>query len=805
MLRHQLKLIFRSLIRHKSFTFINLLGLSVGIAAVVILLLVAFYENSFDNLHSENQNVYRIVSHTERGIGAELEATVPYPTGRFLREERPGLKITQIHFSDDTQVNVENRQPSIEKNVIFADSLFFEVLDFAKVEDFWISGNKETALDNPRQAVITRSKAKELFGEKNPVGELLNIDNKVDVKVVGVVKDPPPNNHLPFSMIISFSTLNDELLGGLDVNSFDFTASGYTYVRLQDQQETAGIEAALQNIIKRKSNPESVRKEEMLLQPISEIHFDPSYEESNPSYTVSSKYLAMLLLLGGFILLVACVNYINLSTSFAFTKSKEVGIKKTIGASKKQLFFHYMLETFAVTAVAAILGVVLAILVLPKVNSILEKSLDLSLILNPLFLGGTLLLVLVISFISGVYPALVLSGFNPVNSLKNQIVLPGKSSVLFRKGLVVFQFTTSIGLIICTLIISRQMEYFQDKELGFNKEAVVEVRLPENDSLKREKFRNLIQEQPGVEEITFGLGAPISGSGLGVGLKAAQLPETSNYTTKVIPSDRTYKDTYEMEMLAGRWFLPSEEKNIGTAVVVNEEMTKLLGFDDPAAALGHTIELGLNNIRPNIVGVTENFHTSSLHEDISPVAMTPFPYFYYASGIRIHPGDMRNTLSQIESAWRSIYPKNVYEMAFIDETLAADYRQEKKDYQLFRAFSFISIFICCIGLWGLISFVVVRKTKEIGIRKVLGASVSGIVVLLSRDFLKLIVIALLIASPIAWYFMSDWLQDFAYRINIGWLVFVTAGFFALLIAFVTVSCQAIKAAMSNPVQNLRTE
>ena len=805
MIKHQFKQIFRSIVRHKSFSFINLLGLSVGVAAVLILCLIALYENSFDSFHSQSDNIYRVVSENNRATGVEYDAAVPYPTGRFLREEQPGIKVTQIHFSDEIQISHDNGEPWIEENVIFADSLFFEVLNFKEVDDFWIAGNKETALDHPKQVILTQSKANEIFGQQNPIGELLNIDNKTDVEVVGIVSDPPATSHLPFSMIISFSTLNDDFLGGLDINSFNFTASGYSYVRLQEQQDTAIVEIALNSIVTRENASEHADNLKMSLQPISAIHFDPRFEENNPSYTVSPKYLTMLMLLGGFILLIACVNYINLSTSHAFTKSKEVGIKKTIGASKKQLFLHYMLETFTVTTIATAVGFIMVILLLPTVNTVLGKSLVVNLLLEPLFLLFLVLLLLVISFISGAYPALVLSGFNPIQALKNRAITPGKSSVVFRKGLVVFQFATSIALIICTLVISRQMEYFQNKELGFNKEAVIEVRLPENDSIKREKFRSILETQPGIEEITFALGAPISGSGLGVSMTAPQLPATSEYTTKIIPSDGTYQDTYEMDMVAGRWFLPSEEKNIGSAVVVNEALTRLLGFQDPEKALGQTIELGLNSMRPTIVGVTKDFHSSSLHEDISPVALTPFPYFYYAAGIRIYPGNMETTLSKIESAWRTVYPKNVYEMAFIDETLAKSYRQEKKDFQIFQAFSFISIFICCIGLYGLVSFLVISKTKEIGIRKVLGASISGIVMLLSRDFLKLILIALLIASPVAWYFMRDWLQDFAYRIDIGWEVFVTAGVFALFVAFLTVSYQAIKAAMSNPVKNLRTE
>ncbi|AHM62870.1 hypothetical protein D770_23125 [Flammeovirgaceae bacterium 311] len=805
MLLHTLNQIVRSLWRHKSFTLINLLGLSIGIAAVVVIFLIAHYENSFDRFHSDSERIYRIVSKNIRADKVVHGATVPYPTGRFLREEYPGIEATQIHFASDMQVRLGNKAPFKEENVVFADSLFFNVLDFAAVEDFWLAGNPATALQHPGQAILTERKAQQYFGAENPIGKLIRLDNKVDVEVVGILKDLPKTSHLPFTMLVSFSTLNSDLMSGLDINAWGFTANGYTYVRLDKGVTLASAEGALHAIQQRNATTEADKKGKLYLQHISDIHFDLTFEDSNPTYTVSAKYLTMLVLLGGFIILIACINYINMSTSFAFTKSKEVGIRKTIGASKGQLFFHYMLETLVVTLSAAVLGLVLALLALPVVNQILDKTITAAPVLSLPFLFGAVAFLLIITFISGLYPALILSGFNPIASLKNQLAMPGKSSVLLRKALVVFQFTTSIGMIICTLIIARQMEYFQNKELGFDKEAVVEVSIPVNDSVKIEAFRSLLQNQSGIEELSFCVGAPITESGLWVSLQAPQLSANTGYTARVIPCDRAYQDTYKIELLAGRWFLPSEEENIGSAVVVNRSLTKTLGYTDPAEAVGKTIQLGLNDMKPTIIGVTEDFHTSSLHNDIASVALTPFPYFYYAAGIRLSPGNMRNTLTSIESAWRKVYPENVFQIAFIDDTLAKSYEQETRDYQLFKAFSLISIFICCIGLWGLIAFVVVRKTKEIGIRKVLGATVSGIVLLLSRDFLKLVGIALLIASPIAWYFMDQWLQDFAYRISISWWIFALAGLFALLIAFVTISFQAIKAAMANPVKNLRTE
>jgi hypothetical protein len=329
--------------------------------------------------------------------------------------------------------------------------------------------------------------------------------------------------------------------------------------------------------------------------------------------------------------------------------------------------------------------------------------------------------------------------------------------------------------------------------------------LPQSDSTKIEKFRSLLFQQKGIQQVSFCLGAPISNNGLSVGMKAPQLPSNTEYITKVIICDKDYQQTYGLKLAAGRWFLPSEEKNIGSAIVVNQTLMRTLGYTTPEAAIGQSFQLGLNDIRPVIVGVTEDFHTTSLHQEIVPVAMTPFPYFYYAAAIRIQPNAMQETLANVEKAWKTVYPESVYELKFIDQTLASLYEQESKNYQLFKVFSFVSIFISCIGLWGLIAFVVVRKTKEIGIRKVLGANVESILFLLSKDFLKLIGLALLVASPIAWYFMDRWLQDFAYRINISWWMFLLAGLLALVVAAISISFQAIKAALANPVKNLRID
>jgi putative ABC transport system permease protein len=805
MIFHTIKQSFRSMWRYKSFTLINLVGLSVGIASVLILYLVAYYEKSFDRLHSSNDSIYRAVSETQPGGIKEYSSNLPYPTARFFRSQTPGIPATGIHYDQDRNVRIEGQQPISETKLLFADSFFFQVMDFARVNNFRVAGNPEAALKEPNKAILTESTAARYFGKQDAIGKVFKLDNKVDIEVAAIVKDLPPTTHLPFNMIISYSTLNKDLMAGLDINSWTFRSNGYTYIRLPSENAKAVALTGLNNIFQQNAREITERKEKISLQQLGNIHFDTTYESSNPAYTVSPRYLRMLLILGVFIILIACVNYINLSTSLGFSKAKEVGIRKTIGASRIDLFFHYMQETFLLTSIAAVIGTAITILALSAINKLLDKSVNFEGILNPGFILTGIASLVIISLLSGIYPAAVVSGFNPVRSIKSQLSLPGKSSVLLRKSLVVFQFATSIALIICTVVIAKQVKYFTHKDLGFNKDAVVEIPLPESDSASREHLRSLLQNQAGIGSFSFCLGAPISDNGINTSMKSPELSEGEEHSIKIIPCDAAYINTYGLQLMAGRWFTTSEEQVLGMSMVVNEATVRALGYKKPADAIGKKISLGLNRYSPAIIGVVKDFHTSSLHEGIMPVTLLSFPHFYYAAGVRVNQTSLRSSLAAIESAWRKVFPNDVYKYNFIDEALANRYRQETMDYNLFKAFSAVSIFICCIGLWGLIAFVVVRKTKEIGIRKILGASVSGIVALLSKDFVLLVVIALVIASPVSYYFMNKWLENFVYRVDIEWWVFAIAGSFAVGIALVTISAQAIKAALVNPVKNLRSE
>ena len=800
---YSLKRIVRGLWRYKSFSIINFLGLSIGFAAIMILFLIASYEKSFDKLHSDRDNIYRVVSQKQQGGEAVFESAVPYPTAKFFRAEYAGAIATQINFDEDRDIKIGEQAPFAEKNIVYADSLFFKVMDFTSIKNFWISGNPADAMNGPNKAVLTESTAKKYYGNVDPIGKTFRISNKADITVVGLVKDIPTTTHLPVNLFVSYATLTKDFMAGVELDNWDFTSNGYCYIKLPGVEKVPAVTSALNAVIQKNAINELAKKRTFSLQPISAIHFDEVY--SSPNYTVSNKYLQMLLLLGVFIILIACINYINLSTSLAFLKSKEIGIRKTIGASRKQLFFYYLTETLFITGVAAIIGVGIVIASLPYVNQLLDKSIEASQLLGPQFVLGAIGSLVVISLLSGAYPAVVLSGFNPILSLKNQFITPKQSSAILRKSLVIFQFTTSIVLIICTIVIARQVNFFKNKSLGFNKEAVLEVGLPESDSTRIENFRVLLQNQSGIRSLSFCLGAPVSDNGLNTSLKAPELPGNTEHNIKVIPADKNYLQTYDLKLVAGRWFLPSEEKNLGTAAVINETTAKQLGYTQPTDVIGKKITIGLNGMSPPVIGVVKDFHTNTLHKAITATCITPFPHFYYAAGIRLDPNSIRQSLGAIELAFRKVYPNDVYSFNFIDETLAKRYDQENRDYSLFKAFAVISIFICCIGLWGLIAFVVVRKTKEIGIRKVLGASAAGIVGLLSKDFLRLVIIALVIASPLAWYFMNRWLENFVYRIDISWWMFLLAGALAILIAVFTISFQAIRAAIRNPVKSLRTE
>ncbi len=573
-------------------------------------------------------------------------------------------------------------------------------------------------------------------------------------------------------------------------------------------------EAALASIASEHLNNQKQGKSTTLsLQPLPDIHFNQLYAAQNPSYTINYDYLYLIGAIGLFLILAACINYVNLSTALAIKKSKEVGIRKTLGATRNDLVKQFLSETFFLTGLVIVAAALSVRVFLPPLNNFLGRNIPLDwLHVNSAFI--LMGLWLSISILSGLYPALVLSGFNPVTALKNKTAAPKVSVNTLRRGLVVFQFLTAQILIIGALVVAKQMNFIQSKSLGFNKENVVDITLPENKPEQLKLFHDKLSAIPGIKSFSFSLGAPVSDDAVWTSFNTKEKYASENIDVTVKAADENYLKTYGLLLTAGRWFDDNDEKTIDNSIpdslkkysfVLNETAVKALGFSSAQDALGKYVTFGMNNISAPVIGVVKDYNTASLHDAIKPVIMIEFPFFYYDAGIRLTSGNPASTLSAVEKAWSSVYPEHLFESSFLDENIAKLYENDKRTKQLFNLFAFLSIVINVLGLVGLLSFMIEQKTKEIGIRKVLGASIKDISFILSKDFLRLIIIAFFIAAPVAWLLMNKWLQDFAYRTSISWWVFVVAVLAAFVITCIAVGFQTIKAALANPVDSLRSE
>ncbi|MBX2967073.1 MAG: ABC transporter permease [Cyclobacteriaceae bacterium] len=809
MLKNYLTITFRNVIRNRSYTFINVAGLSVGIAACLVTFLVISFELSFEKFHAHYDRLYCVARTSTDASGTGHSLATPYPFAAAFRTDFPDIPLnTQIHHHEEAQVILGDEKHKV-KNILFADSLFFDVFSFEV-----LSGNPRAELGTPGKVFLTQSLAGKIM--KDGITHL-KLSNKLDLEIAGIVKDPPPNSHIKFSMIVSMPSFTSDFLG-LPIDQWGMISSGYSYVVLPDEMTPLTVENRFEPFVEKYQDSSESEKVVYHLQPVGDIHFDERYGETagGPSY-VNRSTLVILGLLGGFILLVACINFINLSTALAVKKSREIGVRKTLGASRGQLVFQYLSEAFMLTVISTLLAVVITEAALPFINSFLQKEL----LFRPfsglpaVFLA---VLVLVTTLLSGLYPAFVLSGFSPIAVLKNKLTYQGTSGAYARKYLVVFQFLVAQMLIIGTLVVADQMEFLNSKPLGFAKEAILNVSLPDTKKELRESFQSLLETIPEVEKVSFSVGAPTSDNNLNTSYHLTERGNKERYGIGLKLVDRNYLETYGMELAAGRWFTENEEKAVdfsalfGTSseeqkyvYIVNEALVRQLGFSSNEDIIGKNITTGLNGITAEVVGVVKDFHIKSLHHAVEPVALLHFPYFYYDAGIRFNTAGTQNVLNAIEEAYAKVFPDYLFEYSFLDAHLENLYQQEKRSFALIRIFAGLAIFISCLGLLGLVSFLTQQKIKEVGIRKVFGASVTNIVFLFSKSFITLIVIAFVAAVPLAWYGMNSWLEGFAYRTSLNVSVFVVALLSTLVVAMLTVIYQSMRAAVANPVDSLRSE
>jgi putative ABC transport system permease protein len=802
MIQNYFKIAIRNLWKNKKFSFINIFGLATGMACSLLIFLFVTHENSYDRFHKDAGNIYRVVKDFVNDDKTRLpDATTPPALAPAMQKGLPEVEhVTRVFPNWGSNFLIKYGDKKITEEKLYrVDSSFFDVFSFP-----FEQGNAKKAFEQLNSILITETAAKRYFGNENPMGKTLTIDNLGDLMVTGVLKDVPANSHFHFDFLISTRKFS----GNIDENwgFYNF----YTYAKLKPNTNIANLTSKIQAIYKR-ANDDGTNI--FYTQPLTAIHLTSNLKwELEPNG--DKLYVYVFTMIAIFIILIAGINYVNLATAKASVRAKEIGVRKVAGAVRSSLVNQFLIESVITCLVASLLAIMIAQLLLPVVNALTLK--ELTLIGNPAALLYVLLGALLIGIVAGFFPAIYLSSFKPIIVLKG-LKLNERGTLSLRKALVIIQFTISIVLIIGALIISQQMHFIQSAKLGLNKDQVIIVKNAGNLSVAdRNSFQNIVTQIPGVKKISTSDGV-VGGQNWtnGMNLKGSKNSQLVNFLT--VGND--FLDVLGIELKEGRGFssrFPSDtmtngipggplEQTIG-GIILNETAVKDLGV--PIPSVGQQILWGSDadtNYYVTVVGVTKNFHFTSFKNEIKPFAFLNNPRRADNFTIKLSADNLQGTLAQLQTKWKQFSTERPFEYTFLDETFSKLYQSESRFQKVFISLVILGIIIACLGLLGLATFAAQQRVKEIGIRKVLGASVTGVVGLLSKDFLKLVFIALVLAIPIAWYAMNKWLEDFVYRINIQWWVFLVAAFIAMLIALLTISSQAIKAAIANPVKSLRTE
>lgn len=799
MFKTYLKTAIRNLQRNKSNAFINIAGLVVGLAAFLLIFLVIQYENSFDQFHTNKDQLYRVVRIGRNPENREYRPGVPFPVTQALRNDLSQLKNESAIYCDNhVPVMIPAEDGHLlkkfnEQKVFCAEPQFFQMFDFSLA-----AGNMQTALNDINTVILTKDIAIKYFGDwQNVIGKSIKLYGE-QMKVTGILNNPPVNTDFPLSVVVSYATL----LKYSDPNDWgSISDANYCFVQLNKGTSPAQLSNAIDNFTDRHIKPVNPGYT-LALEPLNEIHFDSRYGNFNGT-TFSKDLILGLSIIGLFLLIIACVNFINITTAQAVNRAREVGVRKVLGSNRSQLIFQFLGETGITTLLALIGSIVLVFTCLPFINNLLEIHISFADLFNAEFVSFIVIAFIIVTFLSGFYPALILSGFKSVNVLKSN-VLTNTKGISLRRILVVFQFVIAQALIIGTLVVASQMDYFRNADMGFNKNAIINASFP-GDSLSKTKIDFLYNELSkvnGVKNVSFSSFAPSEGGGW-----YSDLRKENNLHSKepdmivsMKPADTSYFRVYNLQLVAGRIYFPSDTMR---EFVVNETIAKGLGFTDVSKAVGTMINVSGKDAP--IVGVVKDFHANSLRDKIGNVVLTSLKNAYGLANIQIDMNKSQSVIAALQNTWNKYYPDYVFEYSFIDQSIADYYKQENQLSALYKIFSGIAIFISCLGLYGLISFMAVQRRKEIGIRKVLGAPVRDLVIMLSKEFSILIAIAFLIAAPVAWYFMNQWLQQYSYHIVMGVGFFIVTIICSLIIAWLSVGYTAIKAALANPVKSLRSE
>jgi putative ABC transport system permease protein len=804
MIKNYLKIAFRSLWKNKAFSSINIMGLAAGLAVCLLIVLYVKDELSYDQYHEKADRIYRLETDilfngTQVHFANACEPLAP----ALLRDNPQVEQIARINNEGDISIKKGNENIQ-DRNAAFADSTFFQVFTVPL-----IAGDPLTALKEPNSIVIDESAAKRYFNNTDVIGKTLYVNNNVTCKITGVFKDMPRQSHFHFSFL---RPLRDGFRGNADnwlsnnTHSYILLKPGITQAFMQKR-----VDAAVNNYLSKQMEGviHSTLKEaeskgnhfRYPLRPLTDIHL-----HSNKSFEFEANgnlsYVYIFSVIAVFILLIACVNFMNLSTARSANRAKEVGIRKVAGSRRVQLITQFLTESVVLSFCALLLALLLAAMLLPLFNILAGKEIPGTALFASWLLPVMIALVLIVGLIAGSYPAFYLSSFQPIAVLKGKMAKGFKSSWL-RSSLVVFQFSISIVLIIGTIVVYNQLEYMRNRQIGYNRNQVLVLRNTYPLYKQTNTFREQLLSIPGIENASVSNDLPTQNSYSQNGwFLDATLDANKGIITGTYYIDEHYIPTLGMQMAAGRNF-SKEFLSDSTAVILNEEAVKLFGFKEP---LKETL-YGTNNDQPapfRIVGVVKDFNFSTMHNKVGPLVMQ-MANSMGTIAVRLNTSNIPAVISNIESNWKRAVPGEPFLYSFMDADFNNMYKAEQQTGKLFMTFAIIAILIGCLGLFGLVTYAAEQRTKEIGVRKVLGASIGSIVTMLSRDFARLVLIASIIAFPLAWWAMNQWLQDFAYRVSIAWWVFALAGIAAILIALITVSFQAIKAALANPVKSLRSE
>lgn len=817
-----LAFIFRRFGRQKLTTSLHIVGLTLGITVCLLIGLFIRHELSFDMYHSKANRIYRVNQVWVDFGKKNYHFSTPFPLAEAIRKDVSGIETaTRIHHPFQSLIEISADKKFKQDHVMMTDPDFFNVFDVEAVQ-----GNPKQAMSKPYQAILTESTAKKFFGNENAIGKVFKYNHDFNITVEAVIKDFPGNTHLPASLILSLS--NDEKYVQTNLTHYGSVSGGSTFIVLPEgAKPTAALHKSLKSIYDKNLNNEPFMKErkdsyaDMELQPLSDVHFNSKYAGGGQWVTaMSTAWLWFFGSVGLAVLILACINFTNLSTAQALTRAKEVGVRKTIGAGRTKLIFQFLQEALLLVVISGIAGVFIAKLLLPYVNNLIDEKIAFNLLQSPALIGSLVAGILLTAVMAGLYPAWLISKFQPAETLKSGAANVSVQSVFLRKGLVVTQFTISVCLLIGLLLIGKQMNYMRSKDLGFNKDNIVSIPLPvydrniSNPLAKKEFLRTELSKIPQVKDLSFTT-ASFNGDNWGTVMSPTDGKDPNSKPVTLMFGDEHFCSMYGFKLMAGRFVVASDTNAVSESkpqdqryakVVVNEKLVKTLGLGTPQQALGKRFWIGVNDWKADVVGVVEDFNSTSLHEEVMPTLITQHAPFTDKAEIKIQAGaNIPATMDKIKGAFQSVFPETLFEFNFLDQQINALYKTEARLYALFKIFSVLAMLISCLGLWGLVNFAAQRRTKEIGIRKVLGASLTNIVSLLTKDFLILVAVSIAIASPLAYWGIHKWLQDFAFRTNISWVAFALGGIVAVAIALLTVSFQAIRAGVSNPVKSLRTE